>query len=279
MTSNTSESTNWISVGALAQSFAPESNTLARSEDLAGKSFVIDLADGHAISYQFATDSHLNWTATGPGGVNEGSETYLATCLRDGIYFVDFVKAEARPPVSVSIVLDFNLGVATSVTATLPASDDAHGSVLRRAQLQGELTSVSAEIVSATIDHPYDAALPHHQPTTDLIGLRLQHRYNPHEVYEHIYLNEKFYAWHCLSGIELGLADVDRCHYYKIARDLYLFVWREKIVPTLGAILVDLEQMKTTGKIFGYADDTLSSVSNFQVGARSKVVNRTTHVL
>ncbi|MCS6036118.1 hypothetical protein LNQ52_01035 [Klebsiella pneumoniae subsp. pneumoniae] len=34
--------------------------------------------------------------------------------------------------------------------------------------------------------------------------------------------------------MEKGLADVDRCHYVQVAEDLYLFVWREKIIPTLG---------------------------------------------
>ena len=38
----------------------------------------------------------------------------------------------------------------------------------------------------------------------------------------------------CLDGVEKGLADVDRCHYVQVAEDLYLFVWREKIIPTLG---------------------------------------------
>ena len=61
--------------------------------------------------------------------------------------------------------------------------------------------------------------------------------------------------------------------------NLYLFVWREKIVPTLGAILLDLDRMKTTGKIFGYADDALTTISNFQVGAHSKLINKTEHIL
>lgn len=77
----------------------------------------------------------------------------------------------------------------------------------------------------------------------------------PPSSFEHIYLNEKLYTWHCMAGIEKGLADTDRCHYYKIAGSgtgsdagLYLFIWREKIIPTLGMVLVDFSRMKTTGK-------------------------------
>ena len=277
--STTTETTNWISVGALADSFAPDANILARSDDLVGKTVTLHTADGGTARYEFATGDTLNWTANGASIAESGSETYTATSLREGIYFVDFVKAGSRPPCSVSIVLDTTHGVATIVKGWLPTTDEAHASILSRAQAQRELTPVTAEFTSATIERAYDGAAPHHQPTRELIGMRLQHRYNPHEAYEHIYLNEKRYAWHCLTGIEQGLADVDRCHYYKIAQNLYLFVWREKIVPTLGAIMLDLERMKTTGKIFGYADDALTTVSNFQVGAYSTLLNKTEHKL
>lgn len=276
-TTATPETTNWISVGALADSFAPDSNILSRSDELVGKRITLYTADGGAARYEFVTADTLNWTASGAGSAESGSETYVATSPRAGIYFVDYIKAGSQPPCSVSMVVDLDAGVATTVTGLLPTAEEANASILRRAQAQQELTTVAATFAAATIDRPFDAAAPHHAPTEELIGMRLQHRYNPHEVYEHIYLNEKRYAWHCLSGIEQGLADVDRCHYYKIADNLYLFVWREKIVPTLGAIMLDLDRMKTTGKIFGYADDALSTVSNFQVGAYSKLLNRTEH--
>ena len=50
-------------------------------------------------------------------------------------------------------------------------------------------------------------------------------------------------------------------------------------IPTLGAIMLDLDRMKTTGKIFGYADDAFTTVSNFQVGAYSKLLNKTEYAL
>ena len=67
----------------------------------------------------------------------------------------------------------------------------------------------------------------------------MEYTYSPTERYEHIYLNEDFYTWQCLMGSEKGLADTDRCHYLKLGEQLYLFVWREKIVPTLGAVVAD----------------------------------------
>ncbi len=107
------------------------------------------------------------------------------------------------------------------------------------------LTAVEARFVFARLD-----AQPGPLPgfTDALIGMRDQYTYSPTERYEHIYLNNNLYAWQCLD-VEKGLADVDRCHYVQVAEDLYLFVWREKIIPTLGVILIDLQQMRTDGKI------------------------------
>lgn len=91
--------------------------------------------------------------------------------------------------------------------------------------------------------------------------------YSPTERYEHIYLNDNFthgsvwMAWK-------GLADVDRCHYVQVAEDLYLFVWRENH-SHVGAILrIDLQQMRTDGKIMGYQGSDLAPCS---VGASAKI--------
>lgn len=270
-------SSNWISVGELGRSFAPDSNILTPSKDLAGRAVHLHLADGRQVSYVFRDEHQVEAPRLRDSNGGRESATYLATSLRPGIYFVDFLRGGL--PAATSLVLDLGLGVATTVTGILPPAEVAYGSLLKRAQRKAELSAVEVEILPATLDRPFDPGLPHHAETADLIGLRLQHRYNPHEVYEHIYLNQNRYAWHCLSGIEAGLADVDRCHYYRIADKLYLFLWREKIVPTLGAVMIDLEQMKTTGKIFGYADDSLTTLTNFPVGAHSKIVNKTEHSL
>ncbi len=52
----------------------------------------------------------------------------------------------------------------------------------------------------------------------------------------------------------------------QVADDLTLFVWREKIIPTLGVILIDLQQMRTDGKILGYQGSDFAALSNFRSG-------------
>ena len=69
-------------------------------------------------------------------------------------------------------------------------------------------------------------------------------------------------------------ADVDECDFRKIRDDLYLFAWREKLIPTFGLVLMDIDNLRTTGKIMGFTDDTFTAVTHFSVGAVSQIVNR-----
>ena len=106
------------------------------------------------------------------------------------------------------------------------------------------LTAVNAEFRFGTLDNAA-AALPHF--TDELIGMRNMYTYSPTERYEHIYLNDNSLA---VSGRRRERAGGrHRCHYVKVAEQLYLFVWREKIVPTLGGVIIDLQAMRTDGKI------------------------------
>ena len=52
-------------------------------------------------------------------------------------------------------------------------------------------------------------------------------------------------------------------------------MWREKIIPTLGVVMLDLHALKTTGKIFGYKDSAMTAVSNFPIGAITTIIDRT----
>jgi hypothetical protein len=267
------EIANWISVGELAESFAADPNLLTPSRELAGQRLELHDESGAGTVIDFVSPEKLRWA--GPLTAGEEEESYRATSIRAGIHFVDFVATGAKAGTSVTLVLDLARKVATSIIGRLPDADAAHGDLLARAQRREELTVVETEFRAATIGKAHDPSLAHHAPTRELIGLRIQHRYSPHELYEHIYLNEKRYAWHCIAGAEAGLSDGDRCHYYRIDTDLFLFVWREKVVPTLGVCLIDLAALKTTGKIFGYADDAMTKLVNFPTGARSTVLNRT----
>lgn len=249
-----SQAKEWISVGALGDAFAPGNHCLAQSRELAGLTLQLHDEDGGVG--QLVIDQLAQCSVTRP---------------RPGIYFVDHQPPGAART-GVSLVLDLEAGTFIELTGTLPTRDQAHTPLLQRAAQGQELTAVQRRIRRGTINRPCtgDAALP--RPSTSLLGKRVEYIYSPHERYEHIYLNQRFYTWRCIDGAERGLAETDACDHYAIAPDLYLFIWREKIIPTLGVILVDLRAMKTTGKIMGYDGDDFDKVRNFGVGAHARVL-------
>jgi hypothetical protein len=269
------DATRWITVGELAHAFAPDNNTPRATDDLAGSTLRLHLENEQVVEQRFDTGAKLSWKMVERSGRGrEAEETYAATKVREGIYFVDFIRHLERA-VSVSQVLDLGLGIVTVLIARLPDEAECKQSLAERIAQGKELTAVSATFISGAVDKPFSPDTPRHTPTSELVGRRVEYTYSPTERYEHIYLNDNFYAWQCLLGSEKGLADTDRCHYYKLASDLFFFVWREKIVPTLGAVLVDFDIMRTVGKIFGYQGNDFGKLSNFPVGAHARLLNVT----
>ncbi|AXL49960.1 molybdenum cofactor biosynthesis protein F [Paraburkholderia caffeinilytica] len=305
----------FIQVGELADGFAPDSHILPALDDLVGKTLRLAFADHPTLELEFATAGVLrSHVLAGQRRGSSGEHRYRATSLRSGIYLVDFVGEAgvvdshapqsaasteggdsagdiAATPSSSSFVLDLNRGLCTSVVGTLPSEAQTRVAPFTRVEQGDELTSVRVQFRHGTIAPgqtsasaprgqaaaPADplAAEALHRPTGELIGMRNLYTYSATERYEHVYLNENFYAWQCLSGVEQGLADVDRCHYFAIDTNLYLFVWREKIIPTLGVVMIDLDRLRTDGKIFGYKGNRFDAVSNFPVGAHARILNTT----
>ena len=268
----------FIQVGALADGFAPDNNTLPASTELAGRSFQLQDAADAVCTLSFGNDGSLTLHHAGRDAEYVIHAPCRVSSLRDSLYFVDCLPAQPAGS-SLSLVLDLARGLYTRVDGQLPDEAATRLDPFRRVAQGLELTAVSVAISHGTVDHAAKPGEELHHATRELIGMRNQYRYSRTECYEHIYLNDNFYAWQCLQGVEQGLADVDRCHYIKLAEQLYLFVWREKIIPTLGVVLIDLARGKTDGKIVGYQGGDFGSLSNFAVGASARVLNTTRHVL
>lgn len=269
----------FIPVGDLADGFAPDSHILPFSPLLQGRQLQLHFADGSGARLQVnAADCQLTALTDGEAAGFSGQGRYRASSLRPDIVLLDFLP-EGQHGHSLSLVLDLAHGLFTAVAGVLPQKEDVTRSAFSRVLAGEALTAVDCRFAHGCIDQPVTAHSALHHSTDELIGLRNQYRYSPTECYEHIYLNSHFYTWQCLQGVEQGLADVDRCHYFKLAEQLYLFVWREKIVPTLGVVLIDLQQLKTDGKIFGYQGNDFSALSNFPVGAITQILNHTSHAL
>lgn len=268
MTTTTSQP-DWITVGALGDGFEPESFILPKVADLAGHSHTLHFASGQQAEVRLEADE-LCWVEQGHAEVRA---PYRATSLRSGLYLVDFLKPTGGQAESVTLVLDVAAGAFTAVIGRLPSAEERQQGPYERALSGKELTGVEADFLHGTLNKPWQEGACPHLPTRELIGMRNLYRYSPTEVYEHIYLTEDLYSWHCLKGVEGGLADTDRCHYYKIADRLYLFVWREKIIPTLGVLLIDLDQHRSDGKLWGYANRECTEQSNFPVASYCSVMH------
>ena len=268
-----SEPSAWISVGELSSAFQSGTYRLRSVEPLLGRRLALHLENQAILDCSFESDARVTWsTQRGNPGVENGTAAYEATEIRPGIVFVDFVPPHAQRT-AVSLVLDLRKGICTTLVGRLPTAEDARTPLSERVERNTELTGVTAVLLSGAIDRPFTERTARHALTSEMLGKLIEYSYSPSERYQHIYLNENFYTWHCLEGAEQGLADTDRCVYRKLSDRLYLFVWREKIVPTLGVVIVDLEQMKTTGKIFGYRDFRFDEVSNFGVGACARIAS------
>lgn len=257
---------NYISVGALAAGFAPESYLLPQQDVPGGETWRLFCQDGRQFICQFLSGHLLQWQGGPP-------VSYRMSSLRAGTALIDFADPE-RKNSTISLVCDRELDCFTAVWGSLPDAALAEASLTGRLQAGLPLTAVDVSVCFGRLSHPCNGNDLLHHETHELVGYRNQYRYSPHECYEHIYLNAQHYVWHCLRGSEQGLADVDTCRYIRVAEQLYLFIWQEKIVPTLGVILIDMQAMRTDGKILGYVQRVGGEVINFPVGAHARVVSR-----
>jgi hypothetical protein len=266
-------------VGELAEAFEKNNNVPPPSGDLQGMKLRLHLENGWIIDHRFTTPSSLSWrNASGTKQQHWIEENYFAFRVHRGIYLVDFIRHLERAT-TFSLVLDLEREIFTVVIGQLPASRAAQEGLLDRAISGRELTSVTATFLSGSINRPFDKErIPRHQATDELVGRRVELNYSPTESYEHIYLNKGFFTWHCLAGAEkkegLGLADTDACRCLKLDGNLYLFVWREKIIPTLGVEAEDFDRMRTCGKIFGYKGNDFGKLSNFPIAAKMRILTQ-----
>jgi len=263
----------FIQVGQLVKGISQD--TLPADDRLTGSELTLHAEDGSVVRLAFSAPHRLVWdTLVGPAAGDHGEETIVVTRPREEVAVVDYVAATRRAT-SVTIVLDLARGAATTVTGTLPTPEQAARSAFALATAAEELTLVETALTPAFIDGPFMAGEHPHVTTAELVGKRVEYVYTQTEAYEHIYLNENLYTWQCLRGSEQGLADTDRCHHRKIGDELYLFVWREKVIPTLGVVMVDWRRRQSNGKLFGYEGSDFGELSTTPISSHATLLNVT----
>ncbi|AIQ12494.1 MoaF C-terminal domain-containing protein [Paenibacillus durus] len=264
-----SKKPEYISVGELSVGFSEHS--LAPTHELEGSEYTFYYEEGKITRLTFIDSEQVKWVIAVGGSEQSYVSFYNAVSPRPHWYFIDFIiEGGDEAKQSVSILLNLRSNIALVITGILPGAAEMQIPIIQRAKEALPLSSVTCSFEHASIDAPFTALTPRCEETTELIGKRIEFVYSSKDVYEHIYLNEKMYTWHCINGSEKGLCDTDRCFYYKLDDEFYLFVWMEKVIPTLGIVLEDLKAMRSYGKIYGYESHDAGTTANFPVGSYAK---------
>ncbi|GAA2804504.1 MoaF C-terminal domain-containing protein [Saccharopolyspora taberi] len=221
-----------------------------------------------ALRLEFAEDSQVIWQRRGE---QPQKARYTSAELRPDLYFIDWLLPDDSRS-SASIILDRKEGNATALWHSLPEPARAKPNLYERIVETGDLSAARVHQEHLGVGGP--RSRPEPPFTRDLIGKRLLCDYGT-DVYEHIYLNEWLYCWHCISGVGGGAAEVDECSYHLMAENLYLLIWREKLAPAVGIVLLDLDRMRSTGKLHYQKLTRHESFVNCVVGARLELLNET----
>ena len=76
-----------------------------------------------------------------------------------------------------------------------------------------------------------------------------------------MYLSSVRYAWQCLVGVQRGHGDVDLATTWGLGDNLYVFTFREFLIPVAATWLYDFDAMRSTGTFLGLGGDGTVSVA------------------
>lgn len=261
-TMNPADTSTWLPLDELAPGF--DANKAPHSTALAGSEVSVTAADGTRISHRF-TENEVSWELSPAGApTTSGTDPYEAFEVDEGLYFVQFHHQHA-PTEAVSLVVDRRDGRALSIVSTIVDPEPGH-------------TRVRHAFAPATIDG-VEVSGSEPAPTNTLIGRRVEWVYSTEHAYEHVYLSPRWYSWQCLAGPERGLADTDENTVWEVRPGIYIFAWREKVIPCASATIADhrdVNAIRSHGVLFGL-DETGEVPTHFTFGAHGRLLSTTHH--
>lgn len=255
---NIADTSTWLPLDGLEPGF--DENRAAKTLALEGYEFVSANASGLQITHRFV-DGRLHWSYPKLNRERRHREgSYEAYQVADGLYYVQ-VQSTDEPTQAASLFIDQTNGTGLTVVAEIGEPGPGITAVRHR--------FLPFSIAGSAVHASQPAA------SNDLIGRRAYWRYSKDHAYEHVYLSPHWYTWHCLAGPEKGLADTDECTTYKLREGIYVFTWREKVIPC-GSVIVadhrDLANLRSHGYLFGL-DETGTNTVHFTFGAFGSVLN------
>ena len=234
-----------------------DTNRLPRTSELAGQTFEITLSSGKSLSYTFNNMDTMTWKEGSTGD----EDWYEVIVVAPNVYFLDTTYT-SRPRDARTLIINTQTRRVLSIL-----------SHVREHKVEGEPQVTQIFEPGVLGDPSVLPTGPEPAPTRDLIGLRTFNRYSPNHLYEHTYLSSQRYCWQNLVGEQRGHGDVDLATTYKFDEKLYIFTFREFIIPVASVFLYNFDQMRSTGKFLGVTGD--GKIENKQAGAFIQMASMT----
>ncbi|CAN7396624.1 MULTISPECIES: molybdenum cofactor biosynthesis F family protein [Microbacterium] len=265
-TLNPADTSTWLPLEGLAPGF--DANKAPHSTALSGREITVVDARGTRIVHRFA-DAAVTWEYQ-PGAEDateaaSDTDDYEAFEVDADLYFVQF-HHRYLPNEAVSLILDLRHGRALAVISEILAAPEKGRTRVQHHFAPGVIEG--AEVSGA------EAA-----PTTTLIGRRVEWVYSTEHAYEHVYLSPRWYSWQCLAGPERGLADTDENSVWEVRPGIYVFAWREKVIPCASVTIADhrdVNAIRSHGVLFGL-DESGEVPTHFTFGAHGRLLSTTLH--
>ncbi|KAH7021493.1 molybdenum cofactor biosynthesis protein F-domain-containing protein, partial [Microdochium trichocladiopsis] len=242
----------WPTLTEMADGF--HEHLMPASSALAGKTVEHTFSNGWRIKHEFDA-AKLKWTMLEGEEVGSSAQVdYQAFEVRPGIFMIEFYKAEHEQEVTL---------ILNTVSGQLKIS------VSGFADRDGERRTYTVFLDATKCgDQPVEAF----DVTDELIGKHVLYRYTPRDAYQHFYVSPGTFMWHCLSGTEKDVADADQCKMFKLSDQLYLLFWTETIMPVESIVVVDLKELRSTGRFFCW-DPAPKTMVRTVFGSQATIIN------
>lgn len=265
-TLNPADTSTWLPLEGLAPGF--DANKAPHSTALSGREIAVVDARGTRIVHRF-DDTTVAWDyrpgAEDPTAAASDTDDYEAFEVDDDLFFVQF-HHRSLPNEAVSLVVDLRHGRTLAIL-----------SLILDAPERGR-TRVQHLFTPGVIDGAEESGRAA-APSTTLIGRRVEWVYSGEHAYEHVYLSSRWYSWQCLAGPERGLADTDENSVWEVRPGIYIFAWREKVIPCASVTIADhrdVNAIRSHGVLFGL-DESEEVPTHFTFGAHGRLLSTTRH--
>ena len=207
-------------------------NRIESSSNLAGRRVSVTLDDG---TRTHTTSARRQLSAAPTGLTRLRSALTTRTELRPEVFFVQIPTADHEE--TTSLVLNFPAESGVLVRNTLVYD-------LERPNLR--------QVIWPFVLTGSGGILP--EITDELVGKRAYAEYADGHTAEHIYVNPRRFGWQGLGKFEFSGSELDDSTTGRSTRSCILLTWVEEWQAVAACLLMDFEQLRNTGILFGRDD-------------------------